>query len=319
MRADRLAKGIYWDVSVNDQTGCSKDGREGCARCWAERFSVRLEAMGKPQYAGSTCNGKWSGKIQLWPQAQDRVLGWKKHRVIFWNDMSDPFKAPFSHIDRKMAIIALTPQHSHLMLTKQPERMKEYFEYNLGVVHSGCTEARIGAMAIKIAKEMGEDTNHPYWDAFFEWPIPNLVVGVSVWDQPSADRMIPILLQTNLATRIVSFEPALKAVDFMYPKSLYPDGPPMCCNGADCGCMGIPIEPPLISDFSNKIDGIIMGGESGPKPRPMELDWAFSVMNQCYAASVPLFIKQLHINGKLSRDMGEWPAALRVRDLPEVM
>lgn len=304
-RADRLAKGIYWDRSVNDQTGCSKDGRKGCARCWAERFSVRLKAMGLPQYAAATQDGKWSGNIRLWPQAQDQVLRWKKPRVIFWNDMSDPFHkdVPFSHIDRKMAIIALTPQHTHLMLTKRPDRMKEYFEYNPGVL-SECTEARIGALAIKIAKERGEDTNHPYWDAFFGWPIPNLIGGVSIWDQPSADRMIQILLQTNLATRITSLEPTLGAVDLR--GLLHPGFTEFRERST-----------PII--HHEKIDGIIMGGESGPGARPMELNWAFSVKEQCKAAGVPLFIKQLHINGRISHNMEEWPADLRIRELPGVM
>lgn len=307
-RADRLAKGIYWDESVNDQTGCSKDGREGCARCWAERLSVRLEAMGMPQYAGATQEGKWSGKIRLWAQAQDQVLRWKKPRVIFWNDMSDPFHkdVPFSHIDRKMAIIALTPQHTHLMLTKRPERMKEYFS------DEDVRRENIAGWAKTNFHRELKDRRNVFLSSHL-WPIPNLIGGVSVWDQPSADRMIPILLKTNLATRIVSFEPALSAVDFTRIEYISSEE-----KGDLVGGIGYDLNV-LDPKRNKRIDGIILGGESGSEPRPMELDWAFSVKNQCEGAGVPLFIKQLHINGKISHNMEEWPTALRVRELPEVM
>ena len=40
------------------------------------------------------------------------------------------------------------------------------------------------------------------------------------------------------------------------------------------------------------INWVIVGGESGPKSRPMDAEWARSVRNQCIAASVPFFFKQ---------------------------
>jgi protein gp37 len=41
------------------------------------------------------------------------------------------------------------------------------------------------------------------------------------------------------------------------------------------------------------IDWVIVGGESGPGARPMELDWARSIRDQCAGAAVPFFLKQL--------------------------
>ncbi len=40
------------------------------------------------------------------------------------------------------------------------------------------------------------------------------------------------------------------------------------------------------------IDWVIVGGESGPRARPMQLDWARSVRDQCLDADVPFFFKQ---------------------------
>src|SRR6202521_5193666 len=53
---------------------------------------------------------------------------------------------------------------------------------------------------------------------------------------------------------------------------------------------------PLIEDLGKiNIDGIswvIVGGESGPKARPIKQEWVMSVRDQCRAAQVPFFFKQ---------------------------
>jgi len=40
------------------------------------------------------------------------------------------------------------------------------------------------------------------------------------------------------------------------------------------------------------IDWVIVGGESGPKARPMSLSWVKGIHDQCLAAEVPFFFKQ---------------------------
>jgi protein gp37 len=53
---------------------------------------------------------------------------------------------------------------------------------------------------------------------------------------------------------------------------------------------------PLIGSVQLDLQGIhwvIVGGESGPGARPMELDWARSLRAQCTNAGVPYFLKQL--------------------------
>ena len=53
---------------------------------------------------------------------------------------------------------------------------------------------------------------------------------------------------------------------------------------------------PLIEDLGtidlNGIDWVIVGGESGPRARPMERSWVISIHEQCQAARVPFFFKQ---------------------------
>ena len=60
-------------------------------------------------------------------------------------------------------------------------------------------------------------------------------------------------------------------------------------------CRFLSIEPLLEDlgavDFSH-IDWVIVGGESGPKARPMKSDWVRSIQIQCMDQSVPFFFKQ---------------------------
>lgn len=55
------------------------------------------------------------------------------------------------------------------------------------------------------------------------------------------------------------------------------------------------LEPLLGSLLNLDLDGIdwvIVGGESGPKARPMKLNWVTEIRDQCQEAGVPFFFKQ---------------------------
>ncbi len=60
---------------------------------------------------------------------------------------------------------------------------------------------------------------------------------------------------------------------------------------------------PLLSSFPDlDLRGItwcIVGCETGPGARPMELDWVRDIRDQCQDAGVPLFFKQAKIDGKI--------------------
>ena len=49
------------------------------------------------------------------------------------------------------------------------------------------------------------------------------------------------------------------------------------------------MEYPLVL---NNIDWVIVGGESGPKARPMLKEWVLEIKKQCIMQSVPFFFKQ---------------------------
>jgi protein gp37 len=101
-------------------------------------------------------------------------------------------------------------------------------------------------------------------------PLPNVWLGISVEDQSAADERIPLLLDTPAAVRWISAEPLLGSVD------LWPMLIPHMNHGED----------------RDPLDWVVVGGESGPKARPMHPNWARSLRDQCAAAGVPFLFKQ---------------------------
>lgn len=107
------------------------------------------------------------------------------------------------------------------------------------------------------------------------WPRPNIWLGISVVNQDEADRDISKLLAVPSRVHFLSCEPLLGPVKL---------GPAWFKQGRT-GVSGI--------------DWVIVGGESGPKARPMHPDWARSLRDRCAAAGVPYLFKQ----------WGEWISA----------
>lgn len=79
------------------------------------------------------------------------------------------------------------------------------------------------------------------------------------------------------------------------------------------------------------LDWVIVGGESiqRGKCRMFAVEWARSLVSECQAARVPVFVKQLgsaafeggrrlHLHDRAGADPAEWPADLRVREMPRV-
>lgn len=150
-----------------------------------------------------------------------------------------------------------------------------------------------------------------------EWPLACLWLGVSVENQAAADERIPLLLQTPAAVRFLSCEPLLSAIDL---RPWLHDSNCLLPTGGPCICC----EPREIC-----IDWVIIGGESGPGVRPCDVGWVRSIVEQCKAAGVACFVKQLgarpvardrritmHLRDRKGGDPSEWPEDLRVREFP---
>ena len=69
--------------------------------------------------------------------------------------------------------------------------------------------------------------------------------------------------------------------------------------------------------YRRGIDWVICGGESGVSCRPMNVDWARSLKDQCKDSDVPFFMKQLGGFPDKKDDPSQWPEDLRVQEWPE--
>lgn len=114
------------------------------------------------------------------------------------------------------------------------------------------------------------------------WPLPNVWLGTSVEDQRWADVRIPELLATPAAVRFVSCEPLLGPLDLEWCAGI--NAIARDWAGGPGGGTGAP--HPLLN-------WVIVGGESGPGAGPCDVAWVRSVVSQCRAAGVAVFVKQL--------------------------
>ena len=241
---------------------------------------------------------RWTGKVDLVEKHLEDPLRWKTPRRVFVNSMSDLFHEALldEAIDRVFAVMAVCPQHTFEVLTKRSERMREWLTRdNI----PDMLDVEIHAMGIRSRPE-------------FQWPLPNVWLGVSVEDQATADERIPLLLRTPAALRFVSYEPALGPVNLLR-------------------YMSVPLAE--IDNPGAMLDWVIVGGESGPGARPFDIPWARNTVAQCKAAGVACFVKQVgsvpmergerwryepKLKDRKGGDWEEWPADLRVREFPKV-
>ena len=121
-----------------------------------------------------------------------------------------------------------------------------------------------------------------------QWPLANVWCGVSCEDQPRADERITHLLRTPAAVRFISAEPLLSPI---YLRRLPMDGG----QPERFGYTAVGIYIDALGDISghhDKLDWVIVGGESGPKFRACDVAWITAIVDQCRDASVPVFVKQ---------------------------
>lgn len=290
---------IEWtEATWNPVTGCTKVS-PGCDNCYAERIVNRFKGKGA------------FDKVELSEPKLSAPLKWRKPRRIFVNSMSDLFHddVPDEFIARVWAVMAATPQHTYQILTKRHGRMKAFLNdiCRCGSGHPPGTH-------LMSAMQWAATRGNPNWipgldsDVVAEatrgmtWGkvLPNVWLGVSVEDQKWADIRIPALLETPAAVRWLSCEPMLGKVSLRTGRYAMPP------NGEVRGTS------------LDGIDWCVVGGESGPGARPMELGWAQFLVDQCQAASVPVFVKQLGSRwGKNHHDIDAFPESLRVREYPQ--
>lgn len=276
----------------------------GCANCYAEGINLRLG------------NGLGYVKVNLdqieWRMVNlEDPLRWKNPQMCFVDSMSDLFfeAIPDELIDQVFAVMALASRHTFQVLTKRAVRMRDYLRGCDNGSHIWTARPRIINRMAKFAKSFGIP----------KFPLPNVWLGVSVEDQERADQRIPKLLDTPAAIRFLSCEPLLGPLHLRVVNAT----PFIQIDALERGTF----------TFS-KIDWAIVGGESGPRARLCDIEWIRNIVGDCQATGVPVFVKQmgrlpiecvgrsvnperpLLLKDKKGGDPAEWPADLRVREMP---
>lgn len=245
---------IEWtDATWNPIVGCSKVS-EGCRNCYAMSTAFRVEHCGVAHYAGLTRPG--SNGAQWTGEvraAPDQI--WMQ--PLHWRR------------GRRIFVNSMGDVFHEKVPNKWIDRL--FAVMALAPQHHFIILTKRAKL---LQAYMIDDAGRlARWGKFptAEWPLPNVTLGVSVEDQATADDRLPHLLAAPAATRIVSAEPLLGAI--------------VLAGGwfglGDNGAFG-----------TGRLDGVIVGGESGPHARPMHPDWARSLRDQCAAAGVPFFLKQ---------------------------
>lgn len=111
----------------------------------------------------------------------------------------------------------------------------------------------------------------------------NVWFGLSLANQQITDEKLPFFADAVInAKKFLSIEPQVGPINIL--SHIWPQFSP--------------------------IRWVIQGGESGAKKRPFNLDWAYSMKDQCEEAGIPYFFKQID---KVQRI----PMALQIRELPK--
>jgi protein gp37 len=271
----------------------------GCANCYSEKIAERWRRGGP--FTAATMRGLTPFLDEAELKAM-RTYKPAEGKRCFIGDMTDVFGewVPDALLDRLFSeVLERRPGVTWQVLTKRADRMQRYLSWRWG-------EGRI--------------------------PCRNIHVGVSVEDQARADDRIPLLLQTPAAVRFLSCEPLLGPVRLPVIHDTGEDMPPGEREG-----WGLPHTG--MGGYGASIGWVIVGGESGAGARACRVEWVRSIVDQCKAASVPAFVKQLGSNPRQLGEvigesgfqavpelrlkdrkggtMAEWPEDVRVRQWPE--
>ena len=112
---------------------------------------------------------------------------------------------------------------------------------------------------------------------------PGVGIGVTVENQRNTHRL-DTLRTVPTKLRFVSIEPLLGPID--------------------------------LTPWKDCLDWVIVGCESGEDRRAPDLEWVREIVQFCKKYNIPVFVKQLNLEGEVVKDMKLFPADLQVQEFP---
>jgi protein gp37 len=242
---------IEWtEATWNPVVGCSKVS-PGCAHCYAEELHrTRLDGRGAYPAFRDWTPANAEHNVTLVPKKLDQPLRWREPRMVFVNSMSDLFHelVPDEYIQQIFDVMAEARQHTFQVLTKRPERMRDF--------------------------RLAWHARHPECG-----PLPSVWLGTSIENRRFVGRA-DALRETPAAMRFISAEPLLGP---LVPHTSYSEAG----YGAMWWDRGRLVNLDERGLSLDGIDWLIVGGESGPRHRPMDPRWACDLRDACLAQCEP--------------------------------
>lgn len=283
---------ISWtDSTFNPWEGCQKVG-PGCDNCYAENRNAR--------FAGGQAINWGPGA----PRRRMSFGSWRKPKT--WNSQHAAFFA--EHGRRRRVFCASLADWLDLDVhirdfvdLLELVRVTTNLDWQLLTKRIGNWRKRLQEAADWIAEPSQSEQFKELGQWLDNWlkgkPPENVLIGATVVNQEEAERDIPKLLSVPAAQRFLSMEPLLGLVNltsFRVPNRILRNMVPAI----------------------DRLDWIIVGGESGPGARPMELGWAIHLRDQCHEAGVAFFMKQMGGAKDKKDDLSALPEELRIRQFP---
>lgn len=235
--------------------GCSKV-HVGCDHCYAEGLSGRLGVKWGP--AGTrrrTVESTWR-KVEAWNRAAGTLEHFGGHdRPRVFASLCDPFEDRPELLPWRrdfFALIDRCPNLDFLLLTKRPQNVRRMWDSLWGINEFTPPGSRTAPDRC------------------------NVFLVYSASDQESLEAGMPHLMACGDLVRVLglSLEPLVGEIDLC-------DAHIKACPHAWIG-----------KHECDAVDWVIVGGESGPRARQMELSWLESIAEQCLGAGVACFVKQ---------------------------
>lgn len=267
----------------------------GCDNCWHLSFA-RRHARNTTNFPPRVRGAYAGGPPVLREKELLAPLRLRKPEVIavqFMGDLHHP-SVPIDFIDQVFAVMTRCPQHTFLVLTKRPERRVEYLDSVVKQAAESAAGWGCGPghwLARQGPGLCSADAYNPP-----PWPLPNVWQGTSVENQERLDELRPHIVACGAAVTFLSIEPMLGPMKMNF---CLRDDDQVCSDRdpeEDSPVAGdrCPTGRHWVNLFRKNllcIDGVILGGETGPGARPMHPDNVRSVRDQCIAADVRFFFK----------------------------
>lgn len=228
----------------------------GPGHCYAAVLSSSTGPRGlanHPKYAGVAVDGRFTGEVRAHPHAFDPADRWRDRRTVFETSMGDWLHDRLAEefIALSVAVTAGTPRHNWLKLTKRDGRLAKLF-----------TSPRFRDLVLREYRR-----RYGHSAPLFDWPLPNLALGVTVENQEYAEKRMPRLVEVaeHAACVFVSGEPLMGEVDLT----------------------------PWMGDFPAGKLWVIGGGQSGTGYQPVNLDHLRRLRDDCARHQVAFFLKQI--------------------------